>query len=326
MTISGPRAEEHDLGAMPLGSADARLDALLADGCCPLRLWALASAAFDHGAGFYVAVGASGRADNLPRLALERRAFVVATHLDSGVTRIVRAQAETGRLPRLPPMPTFDRRDGQLSSRRGAQVVGLEAWPAGASWPPGRYALVAVAGDRASERVEIAVGEAVVDAAPGAVDPEGLRVWPPPDPTGGLPHYHPLQHSPGVPAAPGIALVVEPDGSTGRAVVYGSFRAHLRRRWTAAHGAVVPITLVLAGSEDAACVARTLRLPSFDPVNRTHPPDTVTGCFAVDLLELAPLAGPQTYFLHAFSCDASVGGVPVTVVARQAALASGGGA
>jgi hypothetical protein len=315
MTISGPHTEEHDLGATPLAGADGRLDALLSSGDRRLRLWAPASVALDHGAGLSVGVGAAACAEDLPRLALDRRAFVVATHVESGVTRVVRTP-DPGGSSRLPPMPADEVRSRPAPRPLGAQVVRLEAWAHGAAWPAGVYALVAVAGDRASERVEIAIGSSVGDPTRASPEPESLRVWPPPDPAGNLPHYHPLEPSPAVPATPGIALVAERAPRAGRAVVYGSFRARLQPRWIAAHGAVVPVTLVLVGSEEAAPIVRTLRLPSFDPADPAHPPATVTGTFAVDLMQLAPLATRQTYFVHAFTSDASSAAVSIGIATQ----------
>ena len=308
-----------------MASAGPMVDALLDGGGRSLRLWAPSFVALDRRSPPRVTVGAAGAPGELLRLGLERRALVVAVDVERGSSRVVAASGSLvagvpGEATRLPPAPGYEGGLDPSAVGRAAQVVGFPLWTGEAShWPTGAYALFALAGDRVSERTVVKVGHApsTVDPALEPVEPESLRVWPPPDPAGGMPHYHELEQSPPVPGAPGIALVADRVARAGRALVHGSFRVRLHKRWIAAHGAVVPLTLVLTGSEDPRPVVVGLRLPSFDPADPASPPATVAGHFALDLLGLAPLAAsPQTWFLHAFTGDASAGPLPIAVPAR----------
>jgi hypothetical protein len=316
MTSIEPGRSEHESVTTPLAGSDVLLDELLGSAGPALRLWAPGFVALDSGEAPSLAVGATGSVVELPRLMLERRAFVVALDVERGGARVVGGALREGGPRRLPPAPGFEGGLGPAPGPRGAQVARFAMWDRRAPWPAGTYALVAVAADRASQRVETVVGRApsTVDVAAESVAPESLRVWPPPDPGGGLPHYHALDQSPAVPAEPGIAIVAPRVVRAATAPVYGSFRVRLRPRWLVPHGATVPLTLVLTGSEDPAPVVHSLRLPSFDPVDRANPPATVTGRFALDLLQLAPLAAaPQTWFLHAFLSDAASGPSTIAV-------------
>ncbi|HEY3820074.1 MAG TPA: hypothetical protein VGL81_23070 [Polyangiaceae bacterium] len=318
MTSTGSTAVS--LEHLPLADTDSLLDTLLEGARPMLDLWAPGFVALDRSERPSLAVGAAGRADELARLMLERRAFVVAIDVERGGARTIGAAAHDGASGRLLPALGYEGGLGPERGPRGAQVARFAMWDRQAPWPPGTYALVAVAADRVSPRVETVLGRATstVDPAADLVGPESLRVWPPPDPAGNLPHYHPLDQSPAVPAEPGIALVAARVASAGTAVVHGAFRVRLRPRWIVPYGAVVPITLVLTGSEDPAPFVLPLRLPSFDRVDAAGTPSTVTGRFALDLLQLAPLAAAraQTWFLHAFSSEASAGPLPIAVAGR----------
>jgi len=314
MTSTGPSRVEHELPTTPLAGADALLEGLLAGGTGVLRLWAPGFVALDRGEAPVLSIGATARTAELSRLMLERRALVVALDVERGGSRVLAATPREGASRRLPPPPGFEGGLGPAGTR-GAQVVQLSMWPRQAPWAPGTYALFALVADRRSERVETVVGRAAstVDPAAESLPAASLRVWPPPDPAGNLPRYQPVELSPPVPAEPGIALVVPRVARGGTCPVHGAFRLRLRPRWIVQHGAVVPVTLVLTGSEDPTPVVLELRLPSFDRVDPANPPATVTGHFALDLLPLAPLAtAPQTWFLHALSSDAAA---PPAVIA-----------
>jgi hypothetical protein len=318
MTSAEPRGSELEPMTAPLAGSDAQLDSLLGTEGPALRLWAPVFVALDREDAPSLAVGATGPMVELHRLRMERRAFVVAVDVERGDVFVARPVARDGAPQRLSPPPGFEGGLGPAQWPRSAQVVKFAMWERGAAWAPGTYALVAVAADRVSHRVEVVVGRArsTVDPAAESVAPDSLRVWPPPDPGGQLPHYHPLAESPALPAEPGIALVVPRVVREGRVPIHGSFRVRLHPRWIVPHGATVPVTLVLTGSEDPRPIVIPLRLPSFDRVDRASPPTTVTGRFAFDLMQLAPLAAaPQTWFLHAFSSDVSTGPVMVAVVA-----------
>jgi hypothetical protein len=317
MTIDGGLAVPED-EPTPLAGAEALLDTLLGVEGPALHLEAPRFVALDRGEQPWLTVGAAGRGDALAQLRLERRAFVVAVDVERGHARVVHAAATDGATPRVPPAPGFEGGLGPAPTTRGAQVARFAMWDRGSPWPPGTYALVAVAAERTSPRIETVIGRAstTVDPVAEPVAPELLRVWPPPDPAGNLPHYQPLPQSPKAPSEPGVVLVVPRVAPTGTAVVHASFRARLRPRWVMPFGAVVPITLVLTGSEDPTPIVLALRVPSFGSIDPARPPPTVTGTFALDLMKLAPLAAsPQAWFLHAFSTDVSAPPAVITVPA-----------
>ena len=273
---TSPRKEGAPVGSgepLPLAGAGVRLDELLEAGDAALRLWAPAFVGLDRGDAPWLTVGAAGRPDELARLALDRRAFAVAVDVRGGAARVVRGALREGASPRLPPAPGFEGGLGPAPGPREAVVAGFAMWDRRAPWPAGTYAVVAMAANRASARAELVVGRAAttVDPAADSVDPESLRVWPPPDPAGNLPHYRPLPDSPPVPAEPGITLVAPRVAPGGTAVIHASFRARLRPPWLVQYGAVVPLTLVLTGSEDPVPIVLSLRIPSFDRIESGEP-------------------------------------------------------
>jgi len=81
------------------------------------------------------------------------------------------------------------------------------------------------------------------------------------------------------------------------------------------HTAIVPITLVLTGSDRPAPVVLPLKLPSYDPVDRNADSAIVSGYFAIDLCKLSDIAAiEQTVFIYAFSGEVMVGPVPIALV------------
>jgi hypothetical protein len=318
------RFTQDDLWGPPLQAAPALLDELNARPGRGLHLWAPPLVALDARTTLPVHVGAFGEVAEVQRLALLERAMVVAVDTASGDARVVRAGAGAGREPaaRMPPPPGFEGGLGQSTGARAAQVARWAMWDqaSGApAWPTGRYRLTAIAADCVS-------GETLVDVTRSAttIDPAVREaaapgpVWPPPDPAGGLPRYQPSDGAPSPPADHGVVLAAERvvaarEGAT--CPLRGAVRVRLRDAHRARHGAVVPVTLVVTGTESPGPFVVPMRVPSFDRDDAAREVG-VTAHFAVDLFRLAPLAAaPQTYFVYAFSADGHTEPLPIAVVA-----------
>lgn len=65
--------------------------------------------------------------------------------------------------------------------------------------------------------------------------------------------------------------------------------------------AIIPVNLVLTGARDATPIVLPLRVPAHEPSEPRSSPNTVEGCFSVDLLALLPKLRPQTYAIWAIS-------------------------
>ena len=173
--------------------------------------------------------------------------------------------------------------------------------------------------------------------------PQPLPVWPPPAvwpalPAFELPYYRRLPESPEVPSQPGLALTIDRIVSLkpgARAILRGSFRLPVAARNiipAASHPelqydfgylrptAIVPITLVIAGSDFLGPIQLNLRIPSYSEVAPSQPDQTTNGFFAIDLLQMEDMPRvPQTYFIHALSGEFLTGPVLCAFVDEAAA-------
>ena len=335
-----PEAAERELWGGPLHGAEEEADELLRSartGELSLRLRAPAFVALDQRDSLPVVISATGAAGPLARLAVEQRAILVAVEQDTGFVRVDRVVRPDAATKALPPAPGFE---GGLApenlsgdGERAVRVVRLDLKDRlGMPWPPGAYALTVLAADRMAPGSIVRVG-----ASPRTHDPaiaayaeaERARrgppaVWPPPDPRGEVPHYLERAESPAVPGDLGIALSttrVTTQRPGARCLLHGAFRLPLRRERIAAHGAIVPVTLVITGSEDPSPIVLGLEVPSFDAVDAANPPPSVVGHFSVDLFALTRMAGSvQTYFVYAFSGPVT-GGPALAAVVTESAVA-----
>ncbi len=145
---------------------------------------------------------------------------------------------------------------------------------------------------------------------------ERPRPFPEPgsDPRSILPLYEALDESPPLPAQPGVALSIERVNllPASECVVFGSYRLPVEARHVTpastlktepgAPTAVIPITLLLTGSVDAAPRLARLQVPCKQPLVEVDGQAVATGHFAVDLAKLVRLGlTPQTYFVYAFA-------------------------
>jgi hypothetical protein len=324
-----PLAED-DFWGPPLQAAPRLLDELLDRSSGALRLWAPTLVPLDARKSLPVYVGAVGEVAELERLALLDRMVVVAVDVTRGEARAVRPGRSGGREgpPRLVPPPGFEGGLGAGSGARAARVTRCGLWEStpASTWPPGRYRLTALAADRASNDalVEVTRSPSTVDpVAEAARAADGAQAWPVPDPGGGLPRYDAVEGGLAPPLAAGVVVSAERvvTREPGAAcVLYGAVRVRPPEAAQAGRTPLIPVTLVITGSETPGPFVVPMRVPSFHR-DAAGP----TARFAVDLLRLAPLAAsPQTYFVYAFTADGHDGPLPVAIVASRALRGSQG--
>jgi|SRR5579859_2726721 len=326
--ITGPRTMQSrqritdaDRWGTPLQAGAALLDDLDGRTGRGVHLWAPSLVSLDTRATLPVHVGAFGDVTEVQRLSMLDRAMVVAVEAESGETRVLRGGREGAQ--RLPPPPGFEGGLGPRSSARAAQVARWTLWDssgAAPAWPTGRYRLTAIAADCVSDEIGLEVRRSATTVDPALRDgaPPAGPVWPAPDPEGGLPRYQPSDGGPALPDDHGIALsagrvVTARDGAS--CPLLGAVRVRPREAHRAKHGAVIPVTLVVTGTESPGPFVVPMRVPSFDR-EETARSSGFTAHFAVDLFRLAPLAAsPQTYFVYAFGADGRSGPLPIAVAA-----------
>jgi hypothetical protein len=323
---SEERLPDDDFWGTPLEAAPKRLDELLGRPQRGLRLWAPASVALDARKTLPVHVGVLGEVAELERLSFLERAIVVAVDVASGDVRTVRVgnTGGAGAPPRLAPPPGFEGGLGPSTGALAAQVTRCVLWDAAtaaSAWGPGRYRLTVIAADRVSNDVLVDVSRAMSTVDRAVRDAEAadrpLQAWPPPDPTGGLPRYAAVDGSPPPPSEPGVVLAAERvvvirEGAA--CVLYAAVRARPGEEPRTRHTTIVPVTLVITGTETPGPTVIPMRVPSFE--RSTAGDGGLIARFAVDLLQLAPLAAaPQTYFVHAFTADGRSVPQPIAVVA-----------
>jgi hypothetical protein len=167
--------------------------------------------------------------------------------------------------------------------------------------------------------------------------PVTLSITPPPAPSMTdpfakeivtLPDYKDRTDSPAIPEAPGIALspdrVVDLRRQSG-CVVRGSFRLPIASRYVVQrpagavpdganlHTALVPISLLVIGSDSVVPKVFPLVVPTYDPVSANG--GIVTGYFALDLrASMGFVPTEETFFIYALSGDIQSGPFPMAIV------------
>jgi hypothetical protein len=212
---------------------------------------------------------------------------------------------------------------GHVPKGWSARVADLDARERlGLRWSATTHLLTVLLLDKQTNRVRVRLGA----GATAYEDEEVLKFLaeerakkgpPPPWPTPGehLPTFQKTARSPAVPDKTGIALAIDRVLVVpGAAELHGSFRLPIARRHVRDTEAVVPITLVITGSESAAPVVLPLQVP----VAISSPaPAEVTGHFGLDLLSVPAMPrSAQTYFMYAFAGELLVGPVPFAFVDR----------
>ncbi len=321
--LSEDRLSDEDSWGTPLQGAPRLLQELLDRPDPGLRLWAPALVALDARRSLPIHAGILGETIEVERLGFLDRTIVVAVDVATGRTQAIRVGKSGGRETLAPP-PGFEGGLGPTVGARAAQVARFVLWDSSTSvpWPAGHYRLTAVAANQASNDVlvELTRSTKTVDpAVHGAGAEPGLQVWPHPDPAGGLPRYDAKGSALTPPAEPGVVLAAERVATVRAGAtcpLHGAVRARRREAYRARHGAVIPVTLVITGTETAGPFVVPLCIPSFD---RDAGADDagLTAHFAVDLFRLVELAAsPQTYLVYAFTADGRTGPHPIAVVAE----------
>jgi hypothetical protein len=281
----------------------------------------------------------------LPQPDFKRTALLTAVDLRTGFVHAAPA-FDLGARGRPSPPARPDPDQGPLPEGMNARTYEIDArGRLDLPWEPAELLLTIVTLDQLSNRVRVKLE---VSAATYR-DPEVARfveeqrarapfpaVHPSADDV--LPSYRKRPSSPAIPEASGIALSVErihvtrPDAP---ALVHGSFRVPVgparlvdRDAWLAqmlatspqavAPSALVPITLLLTGSEVATPFVWHLWVPSFDPPEEIASRKMATGYFAFDMLMLGDVAAvAQTTFIYAFSGELLTGPIPAAYVAES---------
>lgn len=270
-------------------------------------------------------------------LAFKYRAFVVAVDCDTGRTFVDMAMEQ--RFPPAEPDPDAEAPPiGTMIERYALDLRDRLHLP----WEAGRYRAVLILMDKVSNRIEFELG--LED--PSFEDPEVAtflaaqrdlirpdRVEPMPADT--LPNFRKEEGTPEVPEQPGIALAVARVQYIGEGkplILRGSFRlaadkTHIVRPPadegvadllpTPRPTAVVPITLVLTGSETPRPITWRLLVPSYDQLDPAAEAPVVTGSFNLDLSGLGNVnRASQTFFLYAFAGEIMTGPVPMAVLKK----------
>lgn len=237
--------------------------------------------------------------------------------------------------PGPPPVP----KDGTTHSRFAIEV--RERLP-DLPWRAGTLLTTVLLGDQQSNRIHTRLiagsGEPEVEAFldarrrpayPSPVVPAAGETWP---------SYRREPESPSIPEEVGIALSVERVAVVGpehNAVLRGSFRLSAIPReivrpepeeedsgWREVGDpeatAVIPITVLIVGSEESGPAVLRLQVPSYDAVDAAAERNEVTGHFNLDLLSLPGTPGlAQRYSIWALSGEALGGPAPLSFVTED---------
>jgi len=278
--------------------------------------------------------------DRMARLPFRRHAVLTAVDLKANAVYAYMAIVKNVKEPKRYDGPPLEGMGGEAFVINARSQLGLP-------WEPGPLLLGIVMRDQVSNRVrvELKKGGYADPAVAEYKDAREKEIEPPPvfpaaalsplemqghDPANQppLPCYSKWSGSPGIPAAPGIALAADrvvPLAPKTACVIRGSFRLPVRERDKVkgaqagardAHDrptAIVGITLLLTGSDSAAPILVPLKVPSYDPL----PADKAeaTGYFTVDVAQLGNLTEmEQTYFIYALSGETMAGPVPMALV------------
>lgn len=185
------------------------------------------------------------------------------------------------------------------------------------------FVISAILGNQTSNRVRVEMKKsgyedpAVIEYLRKRQVPEMLDVWPEAAPewtdpfdrnVSTIPDYTDRVDSPPIPDKPDIALAaarVEHIAQRPSCVVLGSFRLPAQQRYAVpgsrSYSAVVPITILVTGSQTGFPYLFPLRVPSKDRIGN-DPNASLTGYFAIDLCALSKfIHEKETFFAYAFS-------------------------
>jgi len=281
----------------------------------------------------------TGPLDTMARIVFRKTAVLVAVNTSTNTTYAYMAIVKDIKEPAPYNGPPLEGMGGEAFLLEARQQLQLP-------WGPSTYLIDILLRDHVSNRVRVEIKKggyedpAVIEylkSREKTIDPPA--VWPEPGlpttgPQGiqriGIPYYQELTTAPPIPVQPGIAMTVDrvvPMTPTVTCILRGSYRLPIQARDIVKHvpeqkldrekphTAIVPITLVLTGSDSPAPIVLPLKLPTYDPVDRNADSAIVSGYFAIDLCKLSDIAAiEQTVFIYAFSGEVMVGPVPIALV------------
>jgi len=227
--------------------------------------------------------------------------------------------------------PAFEIRKGSLPKFKPEMETALEGHSGvleaidardrlGIEWRSGHYIFTALLRDQYSNRLAVEFKQ----GAGAWVDPEvesfinehyrkpvDRTVWPPAVTEDLLPGYRERSDSPNLPEE-GNAIVLACDRvitmhQSANGKLIGSFRLPIRVRDILSKPtddgatAVLPITLIITGSDSRGATKIPLAVPVYDRLISGNENQIATGHFALDLLSLPMMPDEiQTYFIYAF--------------------------
>jgi len=227
-------------------------------------------------------------------------------------------------------IPDTKKRDPMPGTTFGYHLVNATGM-LGMPWKPGQYLFTLLLRDQVTNRVEVEVGF----PGTGYQDEEVIKfvesqrpvmeaAWPVPRAESPFPTYERRDESPAVPDEPGIALSVSRVNVLKDGLVlplYGSFRLalltheivppveslnltpeELEEQPVPRPMALVPVSLVIMGSEQGFITSTTIMAPIYEPVDPKAEGQIVTGHFALDMMRIRGMIQQgQTYFVYAVS-------------------------
>ncbi len=254
---------------------------------------------------------------------------------------------DTGKLPGArPPKPTVDPGEGTVLNLFKTDLRRALNLP----WQHGRYRIHALLREYLSNSITVEIGRSKLEYEDPEVakflEDERRRVVPPPAPKifppidvvkpGLSPDYRHRKDSPQLPEKVGITIspdrvVALRDGAV--CIMHGSYRLPiLRREQVRPHPqtgqlpdvgdpratAVVPITLLVTGSDLPGPWVFRLRVPSYDPIAPEAATAVAGGYFTLDLLQLPGFPRrAMTYFISAFNGENAAGPSRVALISED---------
>ncbi len=276
----------------------------------------------------------------------ETQLLVAALNLETNYL-LVGLALDTGKIPGpRPPRPTVDPGEGTVLNLFKTDLRRALKLP----WQHGRYRVSALLREYLSNPITVEIGRSKLEYDDPEVakflEAERRRAILPPAPKifpainekqpGRLPEYRRREDSPPIPDQPGIVLVMDRVVALrprAACVLRGSYRLPILQREIvrpfADSGqlpdvgdpratAVVPVTLVLTGSDLTGPWVFRLQAPSYDPIVAGEETPVVSGCFTLDLLQLPGFPRrAMTYFISVFNGAHVAGPSPVALISED---------
>ena len=272
----------------------------------------------------------TGDTHELYKVPFSEHAVVTAYSPSEGILYAARAIPKMGPAVDSGPLPS----PGFTSNFENVDARAVLGIP----WRNGRYVLTTVIRDQTSNRVTVELVSSLSQYADQEVQKylaAQEKQHPPrpvsPPPSDARVFYQKTGRSATPPIDPGVVLSVDRviEALPGaRAELRGSFLLPVKASdvipRSAVKGdepsitAVVPISLLILGSEDAIPETLPLVVPSYMPTTERDGVTFATGQFTINLAQMGSfMLRPQTYFIHAFAGETMTPAAVMAVVPRQ---------